>query len=52
MSKKPLIGITTYRKDSGHGYVYMAVTEAYVQSLIEAGALPVLVPLLALFYWL
>ena len=45
MSKKPLIGITTYRKDSGQGYVYMAVTEAYVQALIEAGALPVLVPL-------
>lgn len=44
MNDKPLIGLTTFRKTSGYGYDYHAVTDAYVDALRDAGALPVLVP--------
>lgn len=43
--QKPLIGVTTFRKDSGKGYQFLAVTEAYVQALVRAGAIPLMVPL-------
>jgi putative glutamine amidotransferase len=42
---KPLIGVTAFRTDSGRGYEYMSVTEAYSSSILEAGAIPVLIPL-------
>lgn len=45
LPRKPLIGLTTFRKDSGRGYQFLAVTEAYVQALSAAGAIPVLIPL-------
>lgn len=45
MNKKPVIGITTYRKSGEQGYVFISVAEAYVSALLEAGALPVLLPL-------
>ena len=45
MATKPLIGITTFRTDSGRGYGYLSLTESYVQAVRDAGALPVMVPL-------
>jgi putative glutamine amidotransferase len=45
MADKPLIGITTFRTDSGRGYIYLSLTESYVQAVAAGGALPVLVPL-------
>ena len=41
----PLIGITTSRISSTHGYPLMAVAEAYIAALTKAGANPVLLPL-------
>ena len=43
--RKPVIGLTAYRTDSGRGYRYMSVTEAYSRSILEAGAIPILIPL-------
>ncbi len=43
--RKPLIGLTAFRTNSGRGYHYMSVTEAYSASILEAGAIPVLIPL-------
>ena len=43
--RKPLIGLTAFRTDSSRGYHYMSVTEAYSASILEAGAIPVLIPL-------
>ncbi len=40
-----MIGVTMFRKDSGRNYKYLAVTEAYVKVLIEAGAMPIMIPL-------
>lgn len=45
MTNRPLIGVTMFRKDSGRNYNFLAVTEAYVTALIEAGALPIMIPL-------
>lgn len=42
---KPLVGITTFHSDSQRGYIYVAVTEAYIKAVIHAGAIPVLLPL-------
>ena len=41
----PLIGVTTYRTQNRYGYPQICLSEAYVSSLAQAGALPVLVPL-------
>ena len=41
----PLIGITTYRTFNRYGYPQICLSEAYIASLAQAGALPVLVPL-------
>jgi putative glutamine amidotransferase len=41
----PLIGITTSRISSAHGYPLIAVAEAYVEALAKAGANPLLIPL-------
>jgi putative glutamine amidotransferase len=43
--RKPVIGLTAYRTDSGRGYGYISVTEAYSTSILEAGAIPILIPL-------
>jgi putative glutamine amidotransferase len=45
MATKPLIGITTFRTDSGRGYIYFSLTEAYVRAVAAGGALPVMIPL-------
>ncbi len=41
----PLIGVTTYRTHNRYGHPQICLSEAYVASLAQAGALPVLVPL-------
>jgi putative glutamine amidotransferase len=41
----PLIGITTARTLSPHGYPLISIVEAYIQALLRAGATPVLIPL-------
>ncbi|HNB53256.1 MAG TPA: gamma-glutamyl-gamma-aminobutyrate hydrolase family protein [Anaerolineales bacterium] len=41
---KPLIGITTFHSDSQRGYIYVAITEAYVKAISRAGAVPILIP--------
>lgn len=41
----PLIGITTYRTRNRFGLPQICLNEAYISSLTEAGAVPVLVPL-------
>ena len=40
----PLIGLTTSRTRNLHGIPVISVTEAYVQSVLRAGGLPLLVP--------
>ncbi len=40
---KPLIGITTYRKPGERKYVFVSVAETYVNAVMQAGALPVLI---------
>lgn len=42
---KPLIGITTGREESSQGYPQLKAAEAYVQTIANAGGLPVLIPL-------
>lgn len=41
----PVIGITSARVLSPYGFPLIQVTEAYVQAVSEAGAIPVLIPL-------
>ncbi len=41
----PLIGLITYRLDSGYGFPVFALAEKYVEALKQVGALPVLIPL-------
>jgi len=41
----PLIGITTYRTPHQSGFPMFALAQAYVQAVIQAGGLPVLIPL-------
>jgi putative glutamine amidotransferase len=41
----PLIGITTYRTHNRYGHPQICLSEAYITSLAQACALPVLVPL-------
>jgi putative glutamine amidotransferase len=40
----PLIGLTTSRNKSSPGMPVISVTEAYVQAILRAGGLPVLLP--------
>lgn len=42
---KPFIGITTFHTDSQRGYIYISVTKAYVDAVVRAGAIPLLIPL-------
>lgn len=42
--KPPLIGITTTRERSKHNTPITCVTEAYVQAVVRAGGMPVLIP--------
>ena len=42
---KPIIGITTFHTDSQRGYIYISVTKAYVDAVVRAGAIPLLIPL-------
>jgi putative glutamine amidotransferase len=41
----PLIGITTSRMDHSQGHSMVVLAEAYVQSIIDAGGAPFLIPL-------
>jgi putative glutamine amidotransferase len=41
----PLIGITTFRAPNKAGHPLISLMEAYVQSVYQAGGLPVLIPL-------
>jgi putative glutamine amidotransferase len=41
----PLVGLTIARTMSEYGYSMMTVVEAYVQAIVRAGALPLLIPL-------
>lgn len=41
----PVLGVTTYRNQNTFGFSQFSVSEAYVQSLTSAGAIPVLIPL-------
>jgi putative glutamine amidotransferase len=42
---KPFIGVTSYRiKHPTKSWNYMGMTEAYVEAIYEAGALPLLIP--------
>lgn len=40
----PIIGLTTYHHKNRHGMQLVALAEAYVNALAEAGASPVLIP--------
>lgn len=41
---KPLIGLTGYRNLSEQGYPRFSVSEAYTSALVNAGAIPVMIP--------
>jgi putative glutamine amidotransferase len=41
---QPIIGITTYRKENEHDLPFVMVFEAYIQAVIQAGGVPVLIP--------
>ncbi len=42
----PVIGVTTFHTSNpANGLQYLSVTETYIQALVQAGALPVMVPL-------
>jgi putative glutamine amidotransferase len=43
--QSPVIGVTSTRQTSEHGYAILTITEAYIQSLVQAGACPVMIPL-------
>jgi putative glutamine amidotransferase len=43
--QSPVIGVTSTRQTSEHGYPILTITEAYIQSLVQAGACPVIIPL-------
>jgi putative glutamine amidotransferase len=42
---KPLIGITTYRAHNQFGNAQICLNEAYINSVSEAGGIPILIPL-------
>jgi putative glutamine amidotransferase len=41
----PLIGITTSRQLHQQGYPLISIPEAYIQAVVQAGGIPVLIPL-------
>jgi Predicted glutamine amidotransferases len=41
---QPIIGVTTYQGKNDEGYPIIALQRAYVDSLIQAGSVPVLIP--------
>ena len=41
---QPIIGVTTYQGENEEGYPIIALQRAYVDSLIQAGSVPVLIP--------
>ena len=43
--KAPVIGITSFRASNTYGYPRVCVNEAYVASLSQAGAVPLIIPL-------
>jgi putative glutamine amidotransferase len=40
----PVIGVTTYQGKNDEGFPIMAVQRAYVEALVQAGGLPLLIP--------
>ncbi|MGZ3948796.1 MAG: gamma-glutamyl-gamma-aminobutyrate hydrolase family protein [Flavisolibacter sp.] len=40
----PIIGVTTYQGENEEGYPIIALQRAYVDSLVQAGSVPVLIP--------
>jgi len=40
----PIIGVTTYQGENAHGHPIFALLRAYVDALIQAGGVPVLIP--------
>jgi putative glutamine amidotransferase len=49
---KPVIGITTYRKKNESDLQYVMIFQAYVDAIIQAGGVPVLIPsMLAMGGW-
>lgn len=43
--QKPIIGVTAYRTPSKWSFSFISSAEAYVQALVRAGAIPILIPL-------
>jgi putative glutamine amidotransferase len=44
--QSPIVGVTTFHSQpTGKTFRYISVTEAYVHALVQAGAIPVMVPL-------
>jgi len=41
---KPLIGITTYQSKNVHGHPTVVLMQSYVQAVMQAGGVPVLIP--------
>ncbi len=41
---KPLIGITTYQSTNLQGYPTVALMQSYIQAVMQAGGVPVLIP--------
>jgi putative glutamine amidotransferase len=41
---QPVIGITTYQNRNEHGLPYVMISQAYVQAVMQAGGVPVLIP--------
>ncbi len=44
---RPVIGITTGRRQNEYGQATVALTEAYIAAVMEAGGVPLLVPVLS-----
>jgi putative glutamine amidotransferase len=44
-NNSPLIGITTFRSKDPRGNTRFSISEAYVSSLVQAGASPIMIPL-------
>jgi len=42
---KPIIGVTSFRTQSKGSYFYLSVTEAYIEAVVRAGGIPVILPL-------
>src|SRR5689334_8911048 len=40
----PIIGVTTNQSTNAHGFPTVAVMQAYVNAILQAGGVPVLIP--------